>query len=685
MTTTETSTQADHTNPPEKASSTPLLAWHRIALGVILLISAFLNFFQLEKVGYGNGYYAAGVKSMILSWHNFFFVSFDPGGFVTIDKPPLGFWIQAASARLLGFSGQSLLFPEALAGVLCVALLYYLVARIFGQVPGLIAALALALSPISVATSRNNTIDMLLVLTVLLATWALSRATETGRLRWLLLSVFFVGLGFNIKMLEAYLIIPAFGLVYLLSTPQRWYIRVAHLALATVVLLVISFSWVMIVDLTPASQRPYAGSSGINSELNLALGYNGLARLTGRNPPSNGPSLFQQLFNLSGEGNAPGLLRLLDQQEGGQVGWLLPMALLGLLAVGWQRRPRIPLPPQQQALVLWGVWFFTMTIFFSVAGFFHIYYMVMLVPGICVLFAIGLGAMWQDYRRPGWRGWFLPVALIATALVQAHMLSYFPDQSRWLTPIIVALCLFVAVILIMVRLFVHLTSRRHQETPKPTSTPTTLRPWFSKPVFLNALATTGVLALLLAPTVWDGFAVALSSPTADPLAGPHQQSNAPAPKKPGRMPPQAPNVFALEQYLLTNQGQVRFLVATINSGPAIPIILDTDQPVMALGGFGGGDRILTIQQLITLVDNGTVRFFLFNSGLPHHLSPRLRKRFQGSKLRSLSGTSNNDLMTWVSTHCASVPISQWQAGSPLSDINNGTRLTQELFDCAIHG
>src|SRR5450759_1036341 len=169
---------------------------------------------KLNQEGFANAYYAAAVKSMLANWHTFFFVSFDPGGFVSVDKPPVGFWIQATSAKILGFSGLSILLPEAIAGVLSIALLYYLVRRRFGPVAGLIAALALAISPISVVTNRNNTIDSLLVLALLLATWTISLAAEKGRLRWLLLTALIVGVGFNIKMLQAYLVVPAFGIVY---------------------------------------------------------------------------------------------------------------------------------------------------------------------------------------------------------------------------------------------------------------------------------------------------------------------------------------------------------------------------------------------------------------------------------------------------------------------------------------
>src|SRR5437764_11564866 len=265
---------------PEQRVEKRFPSWHQLALGGILLISVFMDFFQLGEGGFGT-YYAPAVRSMMDSWHNFFFASYDPGGFVTIDKPPVGFWLQVASAKLFGFTPFSVLLPQALAGVLSVILLYYLVRRHFGVTAGLLAALALALSPISIVTNRNITIDSTLALTLLIGAWAVMRAAETGRLRWLLLSAVIVGIGFNIKMLEAYLVVPAYGLLYLLAAPKSIWKRIGHLVLAGLVLLVVSFSWIAAVDLTPASQRPYVDSTQDNSELSLAVGYNGIERLLG--------------------------------------------------------------------------------------------------------------------------------------------------------------------------------------------------------------------------------------------------------------------------------------------------------------------------------------------------------------------------------------------------------------------
>src|SRR5713101_1553312 len=278
----DTTTQAP--SGPLTHSNTPTQSrwWHRLALVGVMLISLFMNFCQLGQNGFGNLYYAAGVRSMLDNLHNFFFVSFDPGGFVPLDKPALGFWLQVVSAKFFGFTPFSIFLPQALAGVLSVLLLYHLVRKHFGVVAGLLAALALAISPISVLTNRNNTIDSTLVLVMLLGAWAVLQAAERGKLRWLLLCAVFVGLGFNIKMLEAYLVVPAYGLLYLLAAPRRIWVRIGHLALAALLLLAISLSWAVAVDLTPAASRPYVGSSQNNSEISLALGYNGIQRLLGQ-------------------------------------------------------------------------------------------------------------------------------------------------------------------------------------------------------------------------------------------------------------------------------------------------------------------------------------------------------------------------------------------------------------------
>jgi 4-amino-4-deoxy-L-arabinose transferase-like glycosyltransferase len=681
--------------------------WHRLALAAILVLSAFLNLFRLTSEGYGNSYYAAGVKNMLTSWHNFFFVSFD-AGFVSIDKPPLGLWIQAASAKLFGFSGLSLLLPQALAGVLSVALLYHLVRRAFGPVAGLIAALVLAVTPIVVVTSRNNTADMLLVLTVLVAAWAVIRAAETASLRWLLLCAVVVGLGFNIKMMQAYLVLPAFYLLYLLAAPVSWRRRFVHLGLATLVLVVVSLSWAVAVDLTPADQRPYVGSSQHNSALELASGYNGLSRLLGRgNELINSNGGFNNLGSASdsqsaqgfgpgggggpggvGENGEKGPLRLLDQQLAGQIGWLLPLAVVVLLAASWQRRPRLPLDRRQGSLVLWGMWLLTMVVFFSIAGMFHRYYLVMLAPAVAALVGAGIVALWNDYRSPGWRGWLLPLALLGMAALHAYIILAYYDESwsRWLALAIVGLCLVAAVGLVVLR----------------------LRPGLKVSTYSAGAVAVGILALLIAPTVWAAYTVwqghggglggvgpqtvQASSwgggPPGGPRGGPGDHHDTPDP--------------ALVDYLQANRGDAKYLVATTNSMSASPIILNTDgpEPVITLGGFMGRDPVFTTNELADLVNEGAVRFFLVQDR--ERMREMMAERESGDEASGQSSQQGspqggppglpggppgveNEATTWVQDNCEQVPQELWQ--SPDSEEEDGSSMSraQALYDCSTVG
>jgi len=657
--------------------------WHRFALVGILLLAVFFHFFRLEQEGYANLYYAAAVKSMLTSWHNFFFVSFDPGGFVTVDKPPLGLWAQAASAALFGFNGISLLLPQAVAGVLSVLLLYHLVRRVFGPTAGLAAALVLAVTPISVAANRNNTMDSLLVFVLLLAAWAVIRATETGRLRWLLLCAVLVGLGFNIKMLQAFLVLPAFYLVYLVAAPVRWWKRPIHLALATVVLLVVSLAWVVAVDLTPPEERPYVGSSQDNTVLELTIGHNGLKRLlpgglraldrlggspvppagarpsqppqpppgmqpggqpgqppappTG-GPPAPGRGVGRPSSNETGE---PGLLRFFNHQLAGQISWLLPLAGVGFLAAAWQTRLRFPLARRHQNLLLWAAWLLPMVVFFSVANLFHRYYLEMLSPAIGALVGVGVVALWEDYRRPGWRGWLLPLALVGSAAFEATILSEFSGWSRWLTPLVVGLCLGVAAVLAVARLV-------RRSGPR---------------VWSAVVAAIGVLALLVPMVVWAAIPVWYGGHSGLPYAGPDLLAE---PRH-----SDVPDVGRLVDYLLANRGDETYLVAALNAQTAAPIILATGEPVMALGGFAGGDRILSVDELAEQVAGGTVRFFL--------LSPQ--------------GGQQADLTRWVVGQCVPVPPKTWQSASfrQAQDTASGPGRSPgfepgampQLFDCGV--
>lgn len=266
---------------------------HLLVAGIMLL-SAALHFANLQAIGDANTYYTAAVKSMLQSWHNFFFVAAEPGGSVTVDKPPLGLWVEAAFAFVLGVQGWVVSLPNMLAGIFSVPLLYHLVRKHLGELAGLTAALVLVVTPVAIATDRNNTMDGMLVFTLLLAAWAFLKATETGRWRWLFLGAFLLGLGFNIKMLQAFLPLPAFYALYVLGGKGGWWKKLFGVGISGVILLLVSLSWAVIVDLTPADQRPYIGSSENNTIMELIVGHNSLSRLFnprgGQNAPADNPN-----------------------------------------------------------------------------------------------------------------------------------------------------------------------------------------------------------------------------------------------------------------------------------------------------------------------------------------------------------------------------------------------------------
>jgi len=257
----------------------------------IMVLAFVLHMINIQSIGDANAYYTAAVKSMLKSWSNFFFVAAEPGGSVTVDKPPLGLWIEAVFAYFLGVNGFSVSLPNILAGVFGIPLLYGLVKKYMGELAGLVAAFVMAITPVFIATNRNNTMDGMLVFFLLLAAWAFIKAAEEGKLRWLLLGAFIVGLGFNIKMMQAFLPLPAFYALYFLASKESWLRKLVNLVIATLLLVVVSLSWAVAVDLVPAEQRPYIGSSEDNTVMGLIFGHNGLSRLenlrmAARNQPS---------------------------------------------------------------------------------------------------------------------------------------------------------------------------------------------------------------------------------------------------------------------------------------------------------------------------------------------------------------------------------------------------------------
>ncbi len=393
-------------------------AWARPVLLGIAVVAA---------VAYGWGmagasvepFYGAAARSMSESWHDFIFGSFDPAGTVTVDKLPGELWVQALSLRVFGFHIWALVLPQVVEGVLTILVLYRAVRRLAGPAAGLTAAAVLAVTPITVLLSRGNVSDSLLILLLVLAADATSAALLTGSLRQLLFAGVWVGLAFQAKMIQAWLVLPALAAAYLLAAPAaRLRTRCAHAALAGLVTVVISLSWMTAVSLVPSQDRPYVDGSANDSVYTQVFDYNGLGRLTGNwatvaGPPS--PLLAaavesKDLLTAETLGIKASWHRLLAGPFAADSGWLLPAAVVGALGVLISRRRQDRRDPLRAAVVLWGGWWLVLAGFFSAGTYLNSYYVAALVPAVAALCGTGIAAC-----GPG--PWPTRVRLIVAATV----------------------------------------------------------------------------------------------------------------------------------------------------------------------------------------------------------------------------------------------------------------------------
>ncbi|MFQ5341496.1 MAG: glycosyltransferase family 39 protein [Anaerolineae bacterium] len=644
-----------------------------IGLGLVLLLGAFLRFYQLGAYSIGNTYYAATIKSMLTSWHNFFYASFEPGGSVTVDKPPLGFWVQAISAYFLGVNGFALALPQALAGVLSIGVLYKLVKRYFGVLAGLTAALALAVTPVTIATERNNTIDGLLVFVLLLAAWAFIKATETGRLRHLLLGAILVGVGFNIKMLQAFMPLPAFYALYLFGCRHAWWKRILHLGAATVVLLVVSLSWAVAVDLTPADQRPYIGSSTDNTVMELIIGHNGLARLgllnrgpgrgrapqddgrrAGRVPPGDGRPAPPPRDGAPVPGDGPSMQGFAGRPpapSGGRApfGNVPPLAGDG--------GGNVPVRPGggpggpgetgragltrlfSQPLVEEASWLLPLALL-----------------GI-LLTALVLGWAWPLSQKHlallFWAGWLLPeltyfsftaglfhryylimlgpplAALVGITLWAVAQLA---RRRRWLA--LGALVMLIAVTLGLQAGVVSDYAQLDWLMPLAAAIAVTglgLLALGSTPALRKVALGLVLAGLLAAPFFWSVQAATTYHPNVALPTASLADNQATTFMTPNKVDMTA-NDEAILNYLLAHTEPDTYLLATLNTRSAAPFILATGRPVLTFGGFSGSDNIVSAGGLAQMVADGQVRYVL---GLPQQ---------------------KPDLANWIADNCSVVNV-----------------------------
>ncbi|MCU7723141.1 glycosyltransferase family 39 protein [Actinoplanes sp. KI2] len=412
--------------PPEAPVRRRDPAWVRPSVIALLLLTGVLYLWGLNRSGWANAFYSAAAQAGSVSWKAFFYGSSDAANAITVDKTPAAIWFMALSARIFGVNAWSILVPQALMGVAGVGLLYATIKRWFGPVAGLIAGATLALTPIAVLMFRFNNPDALLVLAMVAGAWATTRAIENGSTKWLALAGMFVGFGFLAKMLQALLVVPAFALAYLIAGPPKLGRRIGQLLISGVALVVSAGWYIAIVELVPAADRPYIGGSQNNSLLELALGYNGLGRLSGDETGSVGGG------GGGGGWGETGLLRMFDSSQGGQISWLLPGALIVLVAGLVLTAPRLRTDRQRAALVLWGGWLVGTGLVFSyMQGIFHAYYTVALAPAVGAVVGIGSVLLWRA-RRTMPAAATLAAAIAVTAWWCYHLLARSADFLPWL-------------------------------------------------------------------------------------------------------------------------------------------------------------------------------------------------------------------------------------------------------------
>lgn len=660
-----------------------------VVLLMIMLLAAVLYGYGIWNDQYANTYYTTAVGSMLQSFHNFFFASLDSAGSVTVDKPPVTFWLQTLSALVFGLHGWSVILPQVLSGVGSVLLVYLLVKPTFGRAAARLAALVMAATPVAAAVSRTNNIDTLLVLTLLLAAWFLFRGTRTHRLGSLLAAFGLIGVAFNEKMLQAYMVLPAFYLFYLLAAKVNWKKKTGTLAACTAVLLAVSLSWAVIVDSIPADKRPYIGSSGTNSVLGLAFGYNGVSRLTGdRSTGGAGsggfggggmPGMNGEMPDYSGEFPAmdgaggrrgegenggfggfggpngrggvggggmfntgtAGPLRLFQQELSGQASWLLPFVLFGSIGILASLRRR-SFTRQHKEAIFWLAWLVPVMGFFSIAGFFHQYYLIMMAPPVAALAGAGWSQLWSYYKeRKAWLSWLLPAAVLATTVLEVYIIRPYDDTigSGWSYGILAA-GLAMTILLVILRL---------------------LKAVRDKSSWLHAAAVTGLLVLLIGPLYWAFTPIVYGNNSMTPAAGPDSGSSFGMGAM-GNMPdmpnmPNMPNMggmggrnnaAGINESLLTylkkhNTGE-KYLFAAMDYGTAGPYIIDEGEQVVILNGFNVSDTPYTPDTLKELVESGQVKYFLVTSG-----------GMGGGR-----GGGSSEITEWITKNGTEIPAADWQ-------------------------
>ncbi|NMM82934.1 glycosyl transferase [Rhodococcus sp. SRB_17] len=643
---------------PEPSHS---VRWEPWALGALLLGTGVAYIWGLGASGWANSFYAAAVQAGSVSWKAFFFGSSDSANSITVDKPPMSLWLMSLSVRIFGLNSWAMLVPQALLGVGSVALLWATVRRYFGAAAGLLAGLVLALTPVAALMFRFNNPDAMLVLLMIAAVWAMMRAVQDGRTRWLVLVGVFCGLGFLTKQLQVMLVVPPLALTYLIAGPPKLGRRVLQLFAALGGMIVSAGWWLAIVELWPADSRPWIGGSQNNSILELTFGYNGLGRLSGNETGSVGGGGMRSAGDTAGAaagGFAPGggatggagggmwgstgITRLFESAQGGQIAWLIPAALI-LMVAGITLRGKAPrVDTQRASFMVWGLWLLVTGLTFSfMAGIFHAYYTVALAPAIAALIGSGSVLLWR-HRETFWVRLILAFSLAATVAMAWVLLGRTPSFVPWLrwTILVVGIVAAVGMLIpkvtrgrvgvavILAALFAGLAG------PAAYAIDT-----------INTPHTGSIVSA--GPSVGGGMGgrggfggmpggMADGSNRRGDVAGaatvpgmgtvPTRMGQAPGVATEGAggavrggaggglLQGSTPSV-ALVAKLEDNADQFTWVAAAIGSNSASGYQLATQTPVMAIGGFNGSDPSPTLEQFQQYVADGKIHFFIGGGGM----------------------------------------------------------------------
>ncbi|HEY1830756.1 MAG TPA: glycosyltransferase family 39 protein [Acidimicrobiales bacterium] len=630
--------------------------WVRPALLTLLVATAVLYLWDLGASGWSNSFYAAAVQAGTKSWKAMFFGSSDSSNFITVDKPPMFLWPMEISARIFGLNSWSMLVPQALEGVATVGVVYLTVRRWFSAQAALLAGVVLAVTPVAALMFRYNNPDALLALLMAGAIYCTVRALERAQTKWVVFAGALIGFGFITKMMQAFLIVPAMVIVYLLAAPTPWWRRVRQVVLMGVATLVAGGWWVLVDLVTPASDRPYVGGSQNNSILNLIFGYNGFGRLTGSESGSVGGHATAASSSMWGP---TGITRLFNTDFGNMMSWLLPAALVmgAVLLVVTIRAKRTD--RERAALLLWGGALVGTGLVISLGqGIIHPYYTVALAPLLAGLIGVSTFGLWQ--RRDHWYGrvglaaglgvtmiwgyelldrtptWFpalRTLLVVAGALAIAGILALplLKAVPKWLIAAIAVLGLGGALITPLFSTVATAATPHNGAIPSVTPTPTGGQGGPGGGGFPGGGAGgfRGGLGRGTGGTSTGGFPGGTGARPSGgfPGGGGGFAGGAPSTGKPGTggftrgggfggagggagfLSSSTPGQ-AITAMLEHDASQYTWVAATVNSNNAAGYQLASDDPVMAIGGFNGTDPAPSLAQFEKYVEEGKIHYFI---------------------------------------------------------------------------